>query len=113
MSLYETACALGLKVLVVPVMTLEGYYDDDTRHLLHHRFPGFNEGRSHGGAEIEEYEAGWGSEMPNGKVTWLNATEKKAKTKGVKREQSDKHLQEVQLAYTTVSGKPFDPVHYR
>ncbi|KAK3722919.1 hypothetical protein LTR37_002064 [Vermiconidia calcicola] len=40
MSLYNTAQALGLKCLVVPIMTLEygGYHDDRPCYLLHRNF---------------------------------------------------------------------------
>lgn len=107
MAFYETALALGLKCLLIPIITQEygGYYDDGPHHLMQGRFYGFNEGSSSDGAELYDDEgSGWGMEMPENKITWLNSTRKtKDQSKEEKIEQRRKELREVQLAYMTVS----------
>lgn len=93
MSLYETARALGLMCMVVSVMTLGGYYDEGPRHLVRNNSYGFNEGQSHNGAMIDESEPGWGAEMPESKVTWLNPpTEADNDDKQTKKEKRKKQF---------------------
>ena len=96
MALYEVAQALQLKCLLVPIITLEygGYYDEGPRHLLQSKFCGFNEGRNHGSAQIDEFEY-WGSEMPNHVVTWLNPIVRTKEDKESKKPQGDQGHKEV------------------
>ena len=114
MSLYETACGLGLKCVLVPIISLESYYHrDETRHVFQGRFYGFNQGQSADGASLgDEYEC-WGSDMPESKVTWLNDYPKrKDESEEEKKKRQQKGLKEVQLAYMAVS-RTHRPLHNR
>ena len=104
MVLYEIVQSLGLKCLLVPIITLNygGYYDDGPCHLFQSTFYGLNGGRGRGSAELDEFEC-WGHEMPNGKVTWLNPDIKAKKGTNEEKQQSEQRFKEVQLAYMTVS----------
>ena len=105
MSFYETASALGLWCRVVPIMKggYRYYYDRDGALLMASKSHGFNEGKNSSGNINGEDGIGFGSEMPVGKVAWLNPSPKKDKSEKTKgREEREKQHKGVQLAYMTV-----------
>lgn len=108
MSLYNTAQALGLKCRIVPVMSLPNYGDEQPTHIYEPTLRTFNGGAS-GDFTLDEYGPYWGYEMPESKITWLNAADEKREGRKGKNKDDDgqksnevKH-KEVQMAFMTVS----------
>lgn len=108
MSLWNTSQALGLKCTVVPIMTspYSSDYRDGPVYVCEPAFRTFN-GPRLGGFEMDEG-ISWGREMPESKLTWLNADQKEKKSDEGGEEQAQKKptpsFKEVQLAYMTVSS---------
>ncbi|KAK3722920.1 hypothetical protein LTR37_002065 [Vermiconidia calcicola] len=51
--------------------------------------------------------------MPNGKITWLNGSQKgEKKSKQEKKKQHEKEYDEVQLAYLSYGNEPCIDIHY-
>lgn len=111
MSIYEAARALDLECVLVPIISLASYHDEDTEHLFTKNFYPFNGGRT---GDYEHPTDGWGTNMSRSRIVWLNKqpgvkrSEKndKDKTEEEKAEENAKDAadtKEVQLAYMTVS----------
>ena len=109
MAFYNTACALGLKCLLVPIIAVENDYNDQVRYLMETEFSGLNEECSGigEGSLYEEYDMSWGIEMPQSKVVWLNSVaQDKSEGKSISKlegeSRGNKDFSELQLACVTV-----------
>lgn len=112
MSLYETARALGLQCLLGPVITADFSWEEMSNHHVASKFYGFNEGDNGSGNLDPEGGEGFGVELQEGKVTWINPTPKKAKRgaqtgQAADAEANSKQFKEAQMAYMTVIIVPF------
>lgn len=107
MSLWNTAQALGLKCLAVPIMTISSWRGNGLR-VAEPTFRTFN-GPSSGDFSLDVNGPDWGQKMPESKITWLNDAsedaggEDKSKGKGEGTKKDKSSLEEVQLAYLSVS----------
>lgn len=110
MSLYETARALGLQIRLGPVVaSVEGnYVGEESKNLFSDKFFALNEGDNYSGNLTldSEVEAGFGRELPEGKITWINpfleTYQGYGRAQNVVGKGAEKY-KEAQMAYLTVS----------
>jgi hypothetical protein len=69
MSLYETARALNLDCIIVPIVSLSSWYNSTSRFFTS-KFYLLNRGSS--GADEGHPTDGWGVSLLHSKIRWLN-----------------------------------------